>query len=164
MLFPFSPDPSFLTSCVELFHTLTYRSLPTGLIFTDVLAHREPSQCTWTSQLKNLDLLSHAYTTTPNVILIFSVNNSKAFQGYARMASLPSPEIPTPSFSKPLIWESTDPFYLEWIAKNETGYGKVGHLKNPLNEGKPVFVGRDGQEIEREVGVELCAMLGMGGW
>ena len=80
------------------------------------------------------------------------------------MSSLPSPTIPKPSLSKPLIWESTDPFRLEWLSTVEVGYGRVAHLKNGLNEGKPVFVGRDGQEIEGVVGRELCAVLGDGVW
>lgn len=80
------------------------------------------------------------------------------------MASLPSPTIPPPSLAKPLIWESSPPFLLEWYCKKEVGYGRMGHLKNGLNEGKPVFVGRDGQEIEARVGVELCEILVDGVW
>ena len=30
------------------------------------------------------------------------------------------------------------------------------HLYNPWNEGKPVKIGRDGQEIQPRVGEELC--------
>lgn len=37
---------------------------------------------TWATQKKNLDTLTEAYKTCRNVILFFSVNNSKAFQGY----------------------------------------------------------------------------------
>lgn len=47
--------------------------------------------CTWATQKKNLDNLTEAYKTSRHVILFFSVNNSRAFQGYARMASPPSP-------------------------------------------------------------------------
>ncbi|KAK4694460.1 hypothetical protein P7C71_g3124, partial [Lecanoromycetidae sp. Uapishka_2] len=44
-------------------------------------------QCTWATQEKNLALLTSAYHTSRNVLLFFSVNNSRAFQGYARMTS-----------------------------------------------------------------------------
>lgn len=33
------------------------------------------------------------------------------------------------------------------------------HLYNPWNEGKPVKIGRDGQEIEPKVAEELCRLF-----
>ena len=36
---------------------------------------------------------------------------------------------------------------------------KVQHLYNPGNEGKPVKIGRDGQEIEPKVAEELCRLF-----
>ncbi|KAL8946887.1 MAG: hypothetical protein Q9222_006772, partial [Ikaeria aurantiellina] len=38
--------------------------------------------CIWATQPKNLDVLTEAFNTCRNVILFFSVNNSRAFQGY----------------------------------------------------------------------------------
>ncbi|KAL8667051.1 MAG: hypothetical protein Q9202_000973 [Teloschistes flavicans] len=113
----------------------------------------------WATQSKNLDILTEAFNTCRNVILVFSVNNSKAFQGYARMQSLPSSDIPSPAWQKALRWSTTDPFRIEWVAIAETLFNRVGHLKNALNEGHAVLVGRDGQEIEGVCGRELCILM-----
>lgn len=42
----------------------------------------QPLKNTWATQKKNLDILTEAYNSCRNVILFFSVNNSRAFQGY----------------------------------------------------------------------------------
>ncbi|KAL8828463.1 MAG: hypothetical protein Q9170_006592 [Blastenia crenularia] len=115
--------------------------------------------CIWATQPKNLDVLTQAFNTCRNVILVFSVNQSRAFQGYARMQSLPSPDIPAPEWQKALLWPSTDPFRIEWITVAETRFHCVGHLKNALNEGQAVLIGRDGQEIEEKCGRELCELV-----
>lgn len=65
-----------------------------------------PKQCTWATQEKNLALLTEAYHTSRNVLLFFSVNNSRAFQGYARMSSSPSTDIPPPAWTQNLLWVS----------------------------------------------------------
>ncbi len=74
------------------------------------------------------------------------------------MASLPG-EAPTPTWFKNLIWEATPPFHIKWITIADTRFNRVGHLKNTLNEGQAVLVGRDGQEIEGECGRHLCEMI-----
>ena len=74
------------------------------------------------------------------------------------MASAPG-AAPTPSWAKQLIWESTPPFYIEWISTNETRFNRCGQLKNSLNEGQAVLVGRDGQEIEEKCGRGLCELI-----
>ncbi|KAL8911569.1 MAG: hypothetical protein Q9171_003283 [Xanthocarpia ochracea] len=115
--------------------------------------------CIWATQPKNLNVLTEAFNKCRNVVLVFSVNNSRAFQGYARMLSLPDPSIPAPSWQRALIWASTDPFRIEWITIAETRFNRVGHLKNACNEGQPVLVGRDGQEIEEGCGRRLCELI-----
>lgn len=72
------------------------------------------------------------------------------------MASPPSPYITPPPWAKTLHWSTTPPFEIEWIVKTPCRFGKVGHLKNNLNDGQAVLVGRDGQEIEAECGKRLC--------
>ncbi|KAL8729409.1 MAG: hypothetical protein Q9181_005019 [Wetmoreana brouardii] len=115
--------------------------------------------CIWATQSKNLDTLTEAFNTCRNVILAFSVNNSRAFQGYARMQTLPSADIPAPSWQKALRWSTTDPFRIQWISITETRFNRIGHLKNALNEGEAVLVGRDGQEIEEGCGRKLCELI-----
>ncbi|KAK2762077.1 hypothetical protein FQN54_001084 [Arachnomyces sp. PD_36] len=115
---------------------------------------------TWATQAKNVEKLSEAYEKCRHVILVFSVNNSKAFQGYARMESLPgAPGVRTPSWAEELVWEPSPPFKIRWIAINETKFRYVGHLKNSYNEDAPVLIGRDGQEIEPECGRSLCEII-----
>ena len=75
------------------------------------------------------------------------------------MTSAPSEDNPLPAWSKPLIWQSSPPFHIRWIVINETPFNYIGHLKNSFNEGLPVLVGKDGQEIEPRCGQALCELL-----
>jgi len=75
------------------------------------------------------------------------------------MSSLPSATVPTPRWVRALHWSTSPPFRIHWVCTHATHFGKVGHLKNPLNEGLSVIVGRDGQEYEEEVGRGLCEEL-----
>jgi hypothetical protein len=112
----------------------------------------------WATQPHNEDLLASAFKTCRHVILVFSVNKSMAFQGYARMQSAPG-EAPTPSWTKNLLWPTSGPFWIRWITIADVRFSRVGHLKNSLNEGLAVLVGRDGQEIEEECGRALCESI-----
>jgi hypothetical protein len=121
------------------------------------IAQRE---CTWCTQTKNEDLFVDAFRNSTHVILIFSANNSHAFQGYARMQSLPGePGVADPAWRKYLHWPTTKPFRIRWITKGNSPYRVAGDLRNPLNDDSMVFVGRDGQEIPDYVGLELCEAL-----
>ncbi|KAL8936088.1 MAG: hypothetical protein Q9216_005112 [Gyalolechia sp. 2 TL-2023] len=93
------------------------------------------------------------------MIKSWNVENVEAAQRDARMQSLPSPDIPAPDWQKVLLWSSTDPFRIEWIAVAETRFHAVGHLKNAYNEGQAVLIGRDGQEIEEVCGRALCELI-----
>ncbi|KAL9607876.1 MAG: hypothetical protein Q9167_007254 [Letrouitia subvulpina] len=115
--------------------------------------------CIWATQPKNLEVFTEAFNGCRHVILIFSVNNSRAFQGYSKMLSLPSADIPAPEWQSRLLWQSTHPFRIEWITIAETRFHRVAHLKNALNEGQMVLVGKDGQEIEAECGRSLCELI-----
>ena len=48
---------------------------------------------------------------------------------------------------------------VKWLCVANTRFGRVGHLKNKLNESQPVLVGRDGQEIEERCGEELLKLI-----
>ncbi|TID15236.1 YTH-domain-containing protein [Venturia nashicola] len=136
---------------------------------------------TWATQVQNEELFAEAFRNSRHVIFFFSVNNSKAFQGYvsacvsirliasfalnfaltiakARMESVPG-VAPQPSWVQNLHWPSSPPFYIRWITTAETRFSHVGHLKNSLNEGHAVLVGRDGQEIEEGCGAALCEAI-----
>ncbi|EON69044.1 hypothetical protein W97_08357 [Coniosporium apollinis CBS 100218] len=113
---------------------------------------------TWATQPHNVETFVEAFKTCRNVILVFSVNKSMAFQGYARMESVPG-TAPEPSWTKKLLWPSSPPFYIRWITIANTRFSRVGHLKNALNENLAVLVGRDGQEIEQNCGAALCELI-----
>lgn len=115
---------------------------------------------TWATQVKNEDTFVEAFKTCRHVIFFFSANHSKAFQGYARMQGLPGERgVSQPSWVKNLHWPTTAPFRIRWIVKDETPYRAVGNLKNPLNENLAVFVGRDGQEIPENLGIQLSDII-----
>lgn len=117
-------------------------------------------ECTWCTQTKNEELFVDAFKNSSHVILIFSANNSHAFQGYARMQCLPGePGVADPTWRKYLHWPTTKPFKIRWITKCDSSYRVAGNLRNPLNDDSMVFVGRDGQEIPDRIGLELCEAL-----
>ncbi|AEO58923.1 hypothetical protein MYCTH_2306674 [Thermothelomyces thermophilus ATCC 42464] len=123
--------------------------------FNEENVRRCMEDCLWTTQIPNAEVLSKAFAECKNVILFFSVNKSKAFQGYARMMSAPSPDNPRPSFAKGIHWETSDPFRVRWLSKTAVDFWRIGHIKNPYNDYLPVLVGKDGQEIEEECGAAL---------
>ena len=75
------------------------------------------------------------------------------------MTSAPSEDNPAPAWSKPLIWEASPPFHIQWIVISETPFHRTGHLKNEYNDGHAVLVGKDGQEIEPKCGAALCEVI-----
>ncbi|KAK5653364.1 hypothetical protein OQA88_9056 [Cercophora sp. LCS_1] len=109
----------------------------------------------WATQVHNVRTFTQAFDTCRNVILIFSINQSKAFQGFARMQSPPSPTIEKPHWLNNITWDVSDPFRVQWLSKVSVDFYRIGHIKNPFNENSPVLVGKDGQEIEEEAGRRL---------
>lgn len=110
----------------------------------------------WATQRKNEQRLDEAFRTSPTVILVFSVNRSDAFQGYARMRS----PIGRPRF------RGIDPFNgfgrlfdVEWLRLHDLHYREVEALRNPLNGDRPVQFSRDGQELTNSVGRQLCGLI-----
>ncbi|KAL7957070.1 YT521-B-like domain-containing protein [Trichoderma compactum] len=116
----------------------------------------------WITSACNGAILANAFKHHKNVFLLFSVNKSKAFQGYARMTSLPSTTIPPPKWMSKTSWEHSSPFRVQWLSTHRTEFWNFGKLRNPLNDGKPVFVGRDGQEIPETCGREMICVLDQG--
>jgi hypothetical protein len=100
------------------------------------------------------------------------------------MENIPGSE-PTPSWQQNINWETPGAFkvchfillprrqrsssalkyirltkaQVSWITIANTRFSRVGHLKNALNEGLAVLIGKDGQEIEEKCGSELCRLL-----
>ena len=74
----------------------------------------------------------------------------------ARMESAPG-TAEMPVWTKGLLWKSSGAFYIRWITICDISFYHLVPLLNRLNEDQPVFIGRDGQEIDTETGATLCA-------
>ncbi|KAH7351844.1 hypothetical protein KP509_19G016800 [Ceratopteris richardii] len=97
----------------------------------------------WATQAMNERILNEAFETAEKVLLIFSVNMSGHFQGYAQMTS-------PIGRRKVNVWSEANwggTFTVEWIRLYDLPFQKTLHLKNPLNSFKPVKISRDCQVI-----------------
>lgn len=115
----------------------------------------------WSTLPQNEANLNKAFKECRNVLLIFSVKESGKFAGFARMSteSKRGPQIDwvlPPGISAKALGGVFD---IDWICKKELSFTCTTHLYNPWNEGKPVKIGRDGQEIEPKVAQELCKLF-----
>lgn len=115
-------------------------------------------QGVWSTLPQNEQNLNQAYRECRNVLLIFSVKESGKFAGLARMAGESSRDGPQVEWELPPGISAKalgGVFDIDWICKKELSFTCTTHLHNPWNEGKPVKIGRDGQEIESKVAEEL---------
>ncbi|XP_039963257.1 YTH domain-containing protein 1 [Bactrocera neohumeralis] len=116
----------------------------------------------WATLPQNEANLNQAFKESRNVLLIFSVNESGKFAGFARMSSQSRRDLSHPAWVLP---PSISPkalggiIELDWICRKELSFNCTSHLYNTWNESKPVKIGRDGQEIEPKVGSELCRLF-----
>ncbi len=112
----------------------------------------------WATTRSNEEPLDHAFRTSREVRLIFSVNGSNAFHGYAVMRT------PVGRFPRPVIWENGkqfgNPFAVEWRVIFDLPFSDCDHIRNPFNHNKAVFVGaRDGTEIPQQQGDMLVRLM-----
>lgn len=116
----------------------------------------------WSTPPQNEAKLNQAYRECKNVILVFSVKESGRFQGFARLSSESRHDVPPVNWVLPPGLTARalgGVFYVDWICRKELPFIKCQHLYNPWNEGKPVKIGRDGQEIEPRLAEELCRLF-----
>ncbi|KAJ0049136.1 hypothetical protein Pint_15970 [Pistacia integerrima] len=114
----------------------------------------------WATQVMNEPILEEAFHNSVKVILIFSVNMSGFFQGYAQMMS-------PVGWRRDSVWSrgsgKSNPwgrsFKVKWLQLNDLPFQKTLHLKNPLNDYKPVKISRDCQELPQDIGEALCDLL-----
>lgn len=120
------------------------------------------SKGVWSTLPQNESTLNQAFKENRNVILIFSVKESGKFAGFARMVGESRRDVPAVSWVLPPGISAKalgGVIEVDWVCKKELSFTATGHLFNPWNEGKPVKIGRDGQEIEPKVGAELCRLF-----
>ncbi|XP_047473020.1 YTH domain-containing protein 1-like isoform X1 [Penaeus chinensis] len=116
----------------------------------------------WSTPPQNEAKLNQAYREARNVILIFSVKESGRFCGFARLSGESRRDLPPVSWVLPPGLSARalgGIFEMDWISRKDLSFTKTQHLYNPWNEGKPVKIGRDGQEIEPRVAEELCRLF-----
>nr|BAN65661.1 YT521-B-like family protein [Babesia bovis] len=115
----------------------------------------------WATTPKNEVILDKAYQKGGNVILVFSINGSSRFIGYALMQSRPGHA----SFNESVFFMANGNkfngkyFDILWIRVIDLPFTACAKLKNSLNEYKPVKLARDGQEIDRNTGKALCIIF-----
>ncbi|PNP37307.1 hypothetical protein TGAMA5MH_10789 [Trichoderma gamsii] len=113
----------------------------------------------WITKAENGPMLSFAFKQCKTVYLIFSINKSKAFQGYARMTTAPDLNIAPAKWMSNISWKASYPFRIEWLNTRRTAFWTLGDLKNAFNDDAPVFVGRDGQEYPEDCGHKILEVL-----
>ncbi|XP_021717647.1 30-kDa cleavage and polyadenylation specificity factor 30-like [Chenopodium quinoa] len=117
-------------------------------------------QGVWATQRSNEAKLNEAFDTVEHVILVFSVNRTRHFQGCAKMTSKIGE---TASGGN---WKHAHGtahygrnFSVKWLKLCELSFNKTRHLRNPYNENLPVKISRDCQELEPSVGEQLASLL-----
>ncbi|XP_029921977.1 3'-5' RNA helicase YTHDC2 isoform X2 [Myripristis murdjan] len=108
----------------------------------------------WSTTPSNELKLNKAFLENTTIFLIFSVQGSGHFQGYARMTSAISRE-------HCQDWGFIGlggVLCVEWIRKENLPFQCTRHLLNPWNENKKVQISRDGQELEPQTGHHLLLL------
>ncbi|KAL7929071.1 YT521-B-like domain-containing protein [Trichoderma chlorosporum] len=116
----------------------------------------------WITSAHNGVIFANAFQHHKDVFLIFSINKSKAFQGYARMITRPQATIPHAKWMRDIPWNPSAPFRIQWLNTTRTDFWRLGDLRNPLNGGRLVFIGKDGQELPEACGREVIRVLDQG--
>eukprot|EP00727_Mastigamoeba_balamuthi_P001139 m51a1_g11021 hypothetical protein (354) ;mRNA; r:405201-406705 len=115
---------------------------------------------TWATQAHNERKLDEAYAGG-DVVLVFSVNNSRHFQGYSKMSSRVGECAAAPAWAgaggREEAWGR--PFRTDWLQVCLLPFERTMHLRNPANENKPVKISRDGQELPSDIGFALCSLI-----
>ncbi|XP_061373662.1 30-kDa cleavage and polyadenylation specificity factor 30 isoform X2 [Gastrolobium bilobum] len=117
-------------------------------------------QGVWATQRSNESKLNEAFDSVENVILIFSVNRTRHFQGCAKMTSRIGGSVTGGN------WKYAHGtahygrnFSVKWLKLCELSFHKTRHLRNPYNENLPVKISRDCQELEPSIGEQLASLL-----
>ncbi|KAJ4810271.1 cleavage and polyadenylation specificity factor 30 [Rhynchospora pubera] len=117
-------------------------------------------QGVWATQRSNEAKLNEAFESTDNVILLFSINRTRHFQGCAKMTSRIGGYVGGGN------WKYAHGtahygrnFSVKWLKLGELSFNKTHHLRNPYNDNLPVKISRDCQELEPSIGEQLTSLL-----
>ncbi|KAI8466163.1 MAG: YTH domain-containing protein, partial [Monoraphidium minutum] len=106
----------------------------------------------WATQGHNEPKLDEAFRSGAEVVLIMSVNNTGHFQGVARMTTPigGGPRaVPWVGLARP---DSVRNFGVRWEVAHALPFAEARGIINPWNDGQPLRVGRDGQEVAPAAG------------
>ncbi|KAL8108436.1 30-kDa cleavage and polyadenylation specificity factor 30-like isoform X1 [Apium graveolens] len=117
-------------------------------------------QGVWATQRSNEAKLNEAFDSVENVILIFSINRTRHFQGCAKMTS----KIGGSAVGGNWKYAHGTAHYgrnfsVKWLKLCELSFHNTRHLRNPYNENLPVKISRDCQELEPSIGEQLASLL-----
>ena len=113
----------------------------------------------WSTPPSNEAKLSKSFKEARNVILVFSVRESGAFQGFARLMTKARHDLSPVHWVLPAGLSAKalgGIFKISWLCRKELSFAKTTDIFNAFNNNKPVKIGRDGQEIEPNAGKVLC--------
>ncbi|CAN1812823.1 30-kDa cleavage and polyadenylation specificity factor 30 [Linum perenne] len=117
-------------------------------------------QGVWATQRSNEAKLNEAFDSAENVILIFSVNRTRHFQGCAKMSSKIGATVGGGNWKyQHGTAHYGRNFSVKWLKLCELSFHKTRHLRNPYNENLPVKISRDCQELEPSIGEQLASLL-----
>eukprot|EP01065_Artemidia_motanka_P025525 TRINITY_DN30518_c0_g1_i1.p1 TRINITY_DN30518_c0_g1~~TRINITY_DN30518_c0_g1_i1.p1 ORF type:complete len:435 (+),score=65.92 TRINITY_DN30518_c0_g1_i1:111-1415(+) len=116
----------------------------------------------WATGRQNETAINNAFSRCKTVFLIFSVNGSGQFCGYATVAErIPRRGRESDERARELglggRW--ANPFSVEWIKVGSVGFAETNHLVNPYNHGTPIKRSRDGQALPPDVGTALLRLI-----
>ncbi|KAJ7611929.1 YT521-B-like domain-containing protein [Mycena polygramma] len=104
----------------------------------------------WAPQAHNAGILDRAFRTSEDVFLMFSVNKSGEFYGYARMAGRGDADL---AHEPEEGWGAN--IKLQWLRTARLPFQRVRHIRNPWNHNREIKVSRDGTELEPGAGKAL---------
>ncbi|CDW72390.1 cleavage and polyadenylation specificity factor cpsf30-like [Stylonychia lemnae] len=116
----------------------------------------------WATSAGPTKKLTNAFKTSDHVVLIFSVNESRSFQGFALMESEPDPSYLSDYFKSdqesPIQYAGN--FKVRWVVQGDYQFKDLEHLPlNPMNENMPIKQSKNGQELPFKLGNYLCYLI-----
>uniref|UniRef100_A0A665VRZ0 RNA helicase n=1 Tax=Echeneis naucrates TaxID=173247 RepID=A0A665VRZ0_ECHNA len=153
---PSTFNASFSQGSEPLFPNLAFSSVRYFIMKSSNIRNIEISQQKgiWSTTPNSEKKLAKAFQEKNLIILIFSIQGSGCFQGYARMTSVVSQE----SHQDWGFVGLGGVFSVEWINKESLPFQCTQHIMNPWNDNKMVQISRDGQELEPRVGSQLLLL------